>query len=305
MASGKKVFLYGCAGCAGVVGLLLIGAAVLAGVAWVQVGREQIAEEVATQPLPESRAFDVAGAEPPAPTPEPGRVLIDLQRVEVEIEPASAGEPMRVEAKYDKSSYTLEERLQREEGQPGWTYEVRFSSSVPNIILGLRQLFGGSQPRVRVFLPADVPLDLQVHLSQGGGRVDLGGMWLTELDLELRQGGFQVEVDEPLRQPVERVSLKGSMGGMEISRLGNASPRQLDVDLQMGGMELDLRGEWVADARISLRTRMGGTVLRLPRRVRIEGLEGAPLQPPESTEIPLPVLRFDVTTHRGEIEILP
>jgi hypothetical protein len=170
---------------------------------------------------------------------------------------------------------------------------------------GLRQLFGGSSPKVQVFLPKDLPLSLEVVLVEGGGRLDLGGMWLTEVDLQLTQGGFQVDVDDPLRQPAERISLYCSMGGMEISRLGNASPRRLEVDFSMGGMELDLRGQWLNDSDIDIQSSIGGAILRLPRDVTIEGLDTGRFRPPEEAEIALPTLRFTTTISMGELEIIP
>jgi len=211
---------------------------------------------------------------------------------------------MRVEARYDKNQYVLTESLERAEGA-GWTYEVGFHSIGSNFMAGLRQLFGGTPPKVRVFLPSDVPMSLEVVLSQGGGRLDLGGMWLTGLDLHLEKGGFQVDLDEPLRYPVDRVSLTGSMGGMQVSRLGNASPRRLEVDFGMGGLELDLRGQWLNDSDIDIRSSMGGTILRLPKSVVIEGLASGGFSPPEETEIPRPTLRFTTSTRMGELEIIP
>jgi hypothetical protein len=49
---------------------------------------------------------------------------------------------------------------------------------------------------------------------------------------------------------------------------------------------------------------MGGTVLRLPRDVQIEGLDSGGIRAPEEAEISPPTLRFDLTNNRGELEIL-
>ena len=103
---------------------------------------------------------------------------------------------------------------------------------------------------------------------------------------------------------MERLSIVGSMGGFEASSLGNASPRELEVDFSMGGMDLDLRGRWAGDSDISLRSSMGGGVLRLPRDVRIEGLATSRIGDPTETEVEPPTLRFSVSSDMGNLEIL-
>jgi hypothetical protein len=67
-------------------------------------------------------------------------------------------------------------------------------------------------------------------------------------------------------------------------------------------MELDLRGEWRADAEISLRGGMGGAEVRLPPDVRVEGVPGRPLQAPSDDELKRPTLRFTSTSQMGGVE---
>jgi len=306
MAEGKKWFLYGCFGCLGIVALIVLVGGILAATALSGVRAEKLQQRVLTRELPHSPAAsgaeDVAPAVPPRAVPASGRVVLDLARAEFHIEPARAGESMRVEANYDESTFELTESFEERDGVP-WTYEVRFRGRGSGLMNALRMMFGATQPEVRIFLPADVPLELELTLDQGGANVDLGGLWLTEADLSLEQGGFQIDVDRPLRQPMERLALHGSMGGMQVSRLGNASPRRLDVEFSMGGLELDLRGEWVTDSVITLNASMGGVVLRLPTDVVIEGLETDRIRLPEDREIDLPTLRFDATSSMGDVEI--
>ena len=304
MAERKKWFLYGCLGCLGIVVLVVLIGAIVSGAAMFQVRQEQVEQHVSTQEIQSTVAPETEAAELPDASAVAGHVRLNLNRTEFEIEALPPGEALRVEATYDKRSYELTESL--EHGVDGeWTYDLRFSSSGSNLMAGLRQIFGGTAPKVRVFLPSDIPLSLELVLAQGGGRLDLGGMWLTEVDLHLEQGGFQVDVDEPLRYPVERFSMRGSMGGMQVSRLGNASPRKLDVEFDMGGLELDLRGLWLNDSDIDIQSSMGGVVLRLPRDVTIEGLDFGGFKAPQEAEIPPPTLRFTTSTSMGELEIIP
>jgi hypothetical protein len=311
MAEGRKWFFYGCFGCLGIVGLFALVVGVMAFTAFRGVRSEKVQQRVLSQEVPRAPGapVDDAQTEPDVDPGRPiraaeaeGRVILDLSRAEFHVEPARPGEPLRVEASYDESSFELSESLNQPDDGP-WSYEVTFRGKRSNLMNTLRMVFGGSQPVVRIYLPVHVPLELEMKLDQGGAIVELGGLWLTEADLRLSQGGFQIDVDQPLRQPLERLTLHGSMGGMEVSRLGNASPRKLDVDFSMGGLELDLRGQWITDSEIAIKASMGGVVLRLPRDVTIEGLESDRIRPPEEREIEPPTLRFDATSSMGEVEV--
>ena len=103
---------------------------------------------------------------------------------------------------------------------------------------------------------------------------------------------------------MEKLSIFGSMGGFAAGELGNASPRELEIDYRMGGAELDLRGDWVNDSQISIRTSQAGAALRLPRNAAIVGLEGHGAGARGDGEIPRPTLTFSMSTRQGELEII-
>ena len=280
-SEGGRAFLkWGCIGCLGCLGViaLLIGVAV--GVGWLSARNVTLEDQVVERELPASEveseeAESKAEGEPAATSVSPssttaGHVFLDLNQGEFHVEPGEPGAPLRVEASYDKKSHELEESLDQPADGP-WTYRVRFRS-----IGGggwLRGIFAPS-PKVTVYLPPDVPLDLELDLAQGGAVVELGGLWLKTARITNSQGGFQISVSSPLHAPMESFELSASMGGMEIRELGNASPARLSVDCSMGGMSLDLRGEWVQDSTVELDASMGGLEVRLPRDVTVVGVPG-------------------------------
>jgi hypothetical protein len=137
----------------------------------------------------------------------------------------------------------------------------------------------------------DVPLALDLELEDGGSNVELGGLWLTEADIRFSRGGFNLQVSEPLREPMENLSLEGMMGGFNAQELGNASPRNLQVDFRIGGMNLDLSGRWMEDSDIFLRWDMGGGKVHLPANVVVVGVDGIEGAGPGG-EVPPPTLEF-------------
>ena len=313
----------GCLGCAGVL-VLILGAATLL----VSLGRgaarsqkiitssvEEALPAASTEPeaapSQEGEAAPFSDAPPlalPDFTPEnhseprAGRVLIDLRQGEFHVEPAAPGEPLRIEAEYDENRYELVTRL--DEGEDGeWSYEIRFRQvGRMGVVAFLARLMGAENPSVRVYLPRDVPMDLDLRFSQGGGEAELGGLWLTETKVAFTQGGGELRFSEPLREPTESLSIDATMGGGSFRRLGNASPKRLRVQTQMGGGQVDLRGQWRRDCEISLETRMGGLDVRLPNDVITRGLPRDRSGPAGARDATLPTLTFSYSTSMGDIE---
>lgn len=293
---GTKWLRYGCIGCLGIVALGVLILLLTFGTAWMGVRSEQVAERDLEPELPGGPSATGEAAE------GSGRVVLRLSSGEFLIRPARRGEPLHVRAVYDERTYDLQERF--DPGGEHWTYEVDFTRTGSMLMSLLKGLLGGTGSRVEVYLPADVPLELDLQLNQGGSEIDLGGLWLTAAEIDVAQGGFKLTVSEPLRQPMDSLEIRGSMGGFLAERLGNASPRRLDVEYRMGGMELDLRGKWVADSEISIRGSQGGGGLRLPRDVEIVGLDTGRVRPLESEDLQRPRLTFSVSTQQGELEIV-
>jgi hypothetical protein len=301
---------WGCAGCAGLLGFAVLLVALFAGVAYFKARSERIDDQVVEHPWPAP-----AEAPPAAPSPAPqdspagapaapvaGRVLLDLAESEFRIAPAEPGGPIRVEATYDRNAYRLEEGFLPRDAAVEWTYRVAFRRSGSGLMIGLKELISGSRPKVRVLLPRDVPLALELKVARGGAEVELGGLWLRSADIRVEMGGMALAVSEPLEAPVDSLVLRTSMGGADIRSLGNASPRKLDVEYSMGGMSLDLRGQWVADCDATVRGHMGGGQVRLPRDIRVEGLAGRRSEGRPQGEVPPPTLRFTAESSMGDLE---
>ncbi len=296
----------GCFGCLGVIGLgaLIVGVSAL--VAWRGLETEQIEEQFLERDLPVAAAGVEGGEESGSleRTDLPsGRIILELTEAGFEIEPGAPGEGMRIESEYDTKSYALEDSLEiHDDGS--WTYRVRFERKVSGMVAMLRGIMGGEDPIVRIYLPVDVPFGLELDLEEGGAEIELGGLWITAADIRCNKGGIELSLDEPLREPMERLTISGSMGGIEARRLGHASPAEMDIRFRMGGAELDLTGDWRQDSDIRLDVTMGGMEVHVPDDVAVEGAGGRGRGIRSgSPEVPLPTLRFTVSSRMGEIAV--
>lgn len=297
-----KIGLFGCLGIV-VILIVMIGGTAL--VAWNRSGDQKIEETVLT-PEAAPASTEVEGFKVTEIPVGVGLIILDLSQGEFEIHSAPPGSGVRVEAKYDSEVYLLEDYF---ESQPdsSWVYGVRSKRTISGMHAILRELMGaGHSPDIDIYLPADTQLELKVQVEEGGFEADLGGLWITNADFRYNKGGFTLSIGEPLKMPMERLSIIGSMGGFEASRLGNASPRVLDVKCKMGGADIDLRGDWARDADISLDVSMGGMGVQVPDNILTEGLdglEGTDKLLKTDNEVPQHTLRFIIREKMGEIEL--
>ena len=306
----KTVFKFGCLGCLAFLLLLIAITAIVFGIAWNQVRNEEVEEQELIRVLAGPEPIGIEDQPLEVPTEfivsEPaGRVILDLSNTVFEIRPAQPGEPLQVKAKFDINNYGLTEDFDEGSAEEGWTYEVSFRRTSDSYALtALKELLGGTKPKVKIFLPSDVLYDLDVEISQGGAEVELGGLWLSDVDLNFTQGGGAIEFGEPLQEPAESLAIQFSQGGGAIEGIGNASPRELDVSFSMGGGYIDLRGPWQQDAEINIDQSMGGVSLHLPSDVVLRGIGRHDTEGPAEGGEEVPVLRFSTSSHYGELEFL-
>ncbi|MBD3220273.1 hypothetical protein GF314_03445 [bacterium] len=288
-------------GCLGIIALLVIVVGVSLVMALQGVEGEQVADRELT-------ATETGGeAVQPTLVQRPGRVELDLNQGEFRIRPGQPGTGVAVKARFDQNSYELIDELEVLPDST-WVYRVEYHRTIGTLQAILRSIVGGgSESRVDVYLPPDVPITLALDVAQGGGEVELGGLWLIDAEIDYNQGGFELAVSEPLREPLGTLAIRGSMGGFEATGLGNASPSILRIDCSMGGGEVDLSGAWLQDAAVDISVNMGGMAVIVPADLVVEGtaVKGAsPDLQPADPEVPVPTLRMTIDQSMGEVEVV-
>lgn len=294
-------------GCAAIAALLVIGGVIIASLAWKALNGDGDGRSatVMSSAAPAGAVSEPMGERAARlTTAHGGRVLLVLGEGEFHLRPAKPGEGLHARAEYDSTLHRLTERFSV---LPDSTWEYHLDCRRIQSGSFLRQIFGGerSNAKVYVYLPPDVPVDLDLQARRGGCVADLGGLWLRTGDIRFDQGGMELEFSSPLREPMESLRLQARMGGIEASRVGNASPRALDVDCAMGGGEIDLRGAWRGDCVARASARMGGVAIKVPPEMRVEGHgAGEPSLTGSQTEVPAPVLRLTASATMGEVEVI-
>lgn len=221
---------------------------------------------------------------------DPLKVLLEVDSAELFVEPAAPGEPLTVEAHYDRRDFRMEERS--DDG-----YHLRFLVESNRLITTIKQGLHGGQPQLRIRLPVDTPIDLTLVQRNGGSVVDLSGLQLVRAEFDIAGALSKIDADRPLVGDLESLTVVGRQGGVFLESVDLMAPRRLDVDFRLGQASIDLRGEWRRDLDASIEMDLLDSVLRLPRDVRVEGLDVGP-RDPGTTELPRPTLRFHVEKGR-------
>lgn len=192
-----------------------------------------------------------------------GRGTIDLgvRMAEVEVVPAAAGAPLRLEVDWDPAIFRLDEKLEEVDG--GWRYRLRFGGR--GLALLRSRHHHGDANRLRLAIPVDRPLSIEGRLGLAETDIELGGLSLERVSLKLGAGEHRLSFHTPTAHPLEALELDGSMGEITVLGAGNASPRVLVLRHGMGELTLDLTGQWRADGDVELHLGMGDSSILLPR----------------------------------------
>ncbi len=239
-----------------------------------------------------------------------GRIVLDLSVGNFVVRPGPAGEPIRVEADYDTASFDLsEEYTTTDDGT--WTYEVSFGAR--RGFLGM--LFGGGvqdgDNRIELIIPRGHPMDIVGKIGIGESDVDLGGLWIRDVDLELGTGDHFVEFRDPLPFPMADFAIDASIGEVEVRNLGAGSPRSVTVEHGIGELLVDLQGSWRQDADVDVKCGIGACRLWLPDSAHIDvrkasvGLGESRVERQDSEDLPedAPTLHLEMRGSIGEVRV--
>jgi hypothetical protein len=187
-----------------------------------------------------------------------GRLIVDLPGVQSEIVPGPPGSPIEIDGEFDASGFRWMPEY-RAQGT-GWTYVARLR---PVRILEQAGVRGTLAASVRIRVPRDVPLSIEGRVGRDAD-VELGGLSVRDADMKFGTGDHRVAFSERLPMPLERLALKASVGELELVKLGNASPREIYINKNVGDLCVDLRGPWARDTAFVLECGLGSCDLHRP-----------------------------------------
>jgi hypothetical protein len=314
LSGWQKAGLFVGVGCFSIVAVACL--ALVAAVLW---ARATLADVGDTTPTKIERAISLPDTPAPPSTAaggaavtEPLRLTVDLEEGEFTVQPGPPGSQVQVQGMFSPNLYELTEDRAAADGGPSRT-TIRFRSKAPvwaRILAG----FGGDgaesgRPQLTVIIPQDVPIDLNLRMAMGESRVDLGGLALRNLDVEVSMGEHRIDFARPVTGELGRVRLDANMGNIAVSNLGNARALAVTASGNMGNLTADLGGEWQpgADAELDFSHNMGELVVRVPMGVRLDSdirneqgeSQGNRTDSPDRVDANAPHVRLKISTSMG------
>jgi hypothetical protein len=245
----------------GVAALLFVGVAAV--VAVVRNRSEQRQTSTFEQVLPPTTTAVAA----------PGTLTLDVALAQVVLLPDDAADSnITVRADYDPERYRLVEGTDHEpDGR--WTYRLRFEPTGSAAMALLQIKLGGRPPRLYVRVPSRLPIRLDGRFEGGFAAIELGGSSVEAAVLDVEGGALTLSFSRPLTAPMERLSIFGDKGSIEVTGLGHASPRSSRFGQHLGAIDLDLRGAWKRGGDIRIDVGAAGGHVWLPSNIPVERVD--------------------------------
>jgi hypothetical protein len=106
--------------------------------------------------------------------------------------------------------------------------------------------------------------------------IDLGGIPLTELTMEVGAASGQIDFSEPNPERLKEISIEAGAASVTVLNIGNANFEEFSFEGGAGSFELDFRGEYKDEAEISIEIGVGSAEIILPKGIPIRIETGDP-----------------------------
>lgn len=325
LSGWQKVGLFAGVGCFSFVALLVVGFGIA-----VFYAKSRLADLGDTTPTRVERtiAIQATPAEAPLPTAEapprgakpeataatgPMQLSVELQEGTFTIKPGEPNGRVQVEGRFSEALYELTQRTETENGKPRTT--IRFRSKAPAWARFLAGIGNNddNRPELTLLIPPAVPIDLSLNVSMGESKIDLGGLTLSELGLDLSMGNHEVNFRQPVVDGVKNLRLSASMGNVTVENLGNARAKSVDASGSMGNLTANLDGAWQpgSESELSFSQSMGEVRVNVPTKVKLhadvrdsEGkTRSVPADEDETKDPKAPVVKVRVSASMGEARV--
>jgi hypothetical protein len=117
--------------------------------------------------------------------------------------------------------------------------------------------------------PPEVALNMDFKVGAGNGKLDLTGLKLEELKMDLGAGDFEVRFYEPNKTEMNHLTLNTGASKLEMIGIGHAGPERMKVQGGVGDITLDFTGAWPNSSDVQITAGVGSLTLRLPDNVGV------------------------------------
>ncbi len=190
------------------------------------------------------------------------RVSVELAAGEFTIDVAKIDEAVILEAEYD-SRHVADYEVD---------YRVKGGTGILDIesVLRRRRNIDTEKNRCHLTFSSKYPATLDLDLGACDAEIDLGGMPLEELRMDIGAASCEIRFSEANPSRMESFSIDAGAASLELHWLGNANFEEFSFDGGAGSFELDFRGEYHGESMIDIDIGLGSADITLPAGVPVQ-----------------------------------
>ena len=113
------------------------------------------------------------------------------------------------------------------------------------------------------------PTELELKIGASDAELDLGGLNLREISLDLGAASGEVDFSTPNPGKLEQFDIDAGAASLECRNLGNANFEDFSFSGGAGSFELDFRGQYTSEARVNIEVGLGSIDITLPANIPV------------------------------------
>ena len=125
------------------------------------------------------------------------------------------------------------------------------------------------ESKLQVELARSAPFDLSLDLGAVEADLDLTGLRLTRLRLEVGASEARLRFDSLNATRMQNLEVSLGAASFRASRLANANAPTIRVEAGVGNVELDMGGQWTSDIDLRVEVALGLVTIHVPPEVGI------------------------------------
>ena len=115
-----------------------------------------------------------------------------------------------------------------------------------------------------------VPLEMALAVGASRGTLELGGLRLSDLQLDCGAADLTVRFGAANQEPMRSLSVRSGAARLDLVGLGNAGAESMRFDGGLGRYTFDFQGEWNRSMAAHIVGGASQVVLRIPRDIGVQ-----------------------------------
>ncbi len=115
-----------------------------------------------------------------------------------------------------------------------------------------------------------IPISFDIEFGLGDGNIDLTGMKVEDIKLELGMSDVDVYFNKKNEEELRKFSIETGLGSFDASGLGNANISNLSVECGLGSATLSFDGEFHGICKGTVAVGLGSVDVNLPKTLAAE-----------------------------------